>query len=446
MKIRMKKKTDNISKNDRKDKKFTENLVVDREIWKEISNQEIKEKASLQISGIHLPKILLHSEDAKKANEEIDDLAEKVKDAYEDSIENASDLAEDLNKFVSSTYSFYQDDKILSIFIDMTKDPFDENEKYKIYNFSLPEGDLIKDTEVLKKLGFNDDQILLAMENTIANDFYFKKTFEIFYMGNVDFINESQFIEGSSLINFWKSYSDNKSSIYLDEAGKPYFVYDQYSSALDKKLVKVSKLDSIPYINSEFSSNYFKIANKLGIKDEKNKGFIIYMGEANDEGSLIKMAKKLFLWQIIYNDYKDPNLLLDLRENPDNKNLDLIGSEFYLFIPKYENSVVSLKELQLDSSGQPKETENDILDKMAVRGPVLICQSPSETAPSAKIKLQYRDDFFEFSPSISGKDGSLILPDEIIDAEKIIDWDRLIESETYSYVLYEKIMKFMHKG
>lgn len=204
MKIRMKKKTDNISKNDRKDKKFTENLVVDREIWKEISNQEIKEKASLQISGIHLPKILLHSEDAKKANEEIDDLAEKVKDAYEDSIENASDLAEDLNKFVSSTYSFYQDDKILSIFIDMTKDPFDENEKYKIYNFSLPEGDLIKDTEVLKKLGFNDDQILLAMENTIANDFYFKKTFEIFYMGNVDFINESQFIEGSSLINFWK--------------------------------------------------------------------------------------------------------------------------------------------------------------------------------------------------------------------------------------------------
>lgn len=146
-------KTDNISKNDRKDKKFTENLVVDREIWKEISNQEIKEKASLQISGIHLPKILLHSEDAKKANEEIDDLAEKVKDAYEDSIENASDLAEDLNKFVSSTYSFYQDDKILSIFIDMTKDPFDENEKYKIYNFSLPEGDLIKDTEVLKNLG-----------------------------------------------------------------------------------------------------------------------------------------------------------------------------------------------------------------------------------------------------------------------------------------------------
>lgn len=35
----------------------------------------------------------------------------------------------------------------------MTKDPFDENEKYKIYNFSLPEGDLIKDTEVLKNLG-----------------------------------------------------------------------------------------------------------------------------------------------------------------------------------------------------------------------------------------------------------------------------------------------------
>lgn len=62
----------------------------------------------------------------------------------------------------------------------MTKDPFDENEKYKIYNFSLPEGDLIKDTEVLKKLGFNDDQILLAMENTIANDFYFKRRLRYF--------------------------------------------------------------------------------------------------------------------------------------------------------------------------------------------------------------------------------------------------------------------------
>ena len=73
-------------------------------------------------------------------------------------------------------------------------------------------------------------------------------------------------------------------------------------------------------------------------------------------------------------------------------------------------------------------------------------QNISDIAPNGKIIIRYRDDAFEFSPSISLKDGSLMLPDEVKDGEEIFDWNSLVNKEIYSYMMYNRIMSIMGKG
>ena len=79
-------------------------------------------------------------------------------------------------------------------------------------------------------------------------------------------------------------------------------------------------------------------------------------------------------------------------------------------------------------------------------GITFVMQNISDITPNGKITIRYRDDSFEFSPSISLKDGSLMLPDEVKDGEEIFDWNSLVNKEIYSYMMYNRIMSIMGKG
>lgn len=79
-------------------------------------------------------------------------------------------------------------------------------------------------------------------------------------------------------------------------------------------------------------------------------------------------------------------------------------------------------------------------------GITFVMQNISDIAPNGKITIRYRDDSFEFSPSTSLKDGSLMLPEEVIDGEEILDWNSLVNKETYSYMMYNRIMSIMGNG
>ena len=119
-----------------------------------------------------------------------------------------------------------------------------------------------------------------------------------------------------------------------------------------------------------------------------------------------------------------------------------------MIVPKYRNASVSLKELEIVDDGaraKLEEVENFYMDETACAGPTFICQNMSEIAPNAKITIRYRDDVLEFSPSISQKDGSLVLPDEVIDAEDLLDWDSLIYEYGYSETMYKIIDSLIPK-
>ncbi|WP_019131767.1 hypothetical protein [Peptoniphilus obesi] len=87
--------------------------VEDREVWNNFIDEKNMASAKRDDYGLHLPKILLKSKDAKKANEEIDEIEENLRKIYESG--KAKMEGDDIG--IYSSFSVYQDDNVLSIMI-----------------------------------------------------------------------------------------------------------------------------------------------------------------------------------------------------------------------------------------------------------------------------------------------------------------------------------------
>ncbi|WP_311564868.1 hypothetical protein [Peptoniphilus duerdenii] len=192
--------------------------------------------------------------------------------------------------------------------------------------------------------------------------------------------------------------------------------------------------------DKEISEEFLNVASKLGVDphDTNKKAFIIFLGSMYDEKSLKEVLEKLYPLEKNFLNGIYPKTILVMKKDESGKTY-LMGEECYLIIPKYKNASISLKELELSEDGNLKEAANEYLDGLTTTGATFICQNISDIAPNGKIIIRDRDDTYEFSPSISLKDGSLMLPDEIIDGEEILDWEKEIEEGKYSTDLFEKI-------
>lgn len=420
------------------------NLVIDREIWNEFIDEKYFDEAKGPINGVHLPKILLDSEDARKANEEIDKIKNGLKSSYEKFQDD--DSTEQLG--ISSEFSVFQDEDVLSLHIRYCNVFEEEIEQNKIYNFSISDGKLLSDDEVLENFGVKSGDKLSLMEDGISNDY---KLYREAFDRNVtdsSFIYNIGNLEGLTLNNLWDTVNDKDSKVFVDEVGRLMFLYQQYTNAGPGMYEAITELKGKSIRESIYQRQYLKMARKMGvdIKDKNNKGFLIFLGYSQDEYTLKEILSKLYVWQDVYNEYEDPSLLLNIKENEEDFKPEIIGQEYYLFVPKLKNTTISLKELEVSEEGKLKEVPNYYLEQISLTGPTLICQNISEIAPNGKIIMRYRDDKFEFSPSISLKDGSIMLPDEIINAENILDWNMLSRQEMYSTTIFDRILSLMGRG
>ena len=419
--------------------------VEDKEIWKDFVDEKYIDYVSKEGPGLHLPKILLDSADAKEANKEIDGTAKYLRDLYE---KYKSEM-NDVDPGVYADFSVYQDESILSIMIEAYTYWEGESPVYKVFNFSLPDGKYISDFDLMKHFGVEKDELLASIENSLREK---QDTDTQIYYQDIDdsrFLDTPSNYTGIILNDLWDDFASSNRQVYIDEVGKPHFMFYQglYVSPLAPITIelKLNKFDTEP-----ISSEYIRMARKLGIdpKDEKYKAFVIYLGSAYDEESLKSTFSKLVAWRIMYSNYEDPRLLLSLGygygEGSESPYLN--GQECYLVVPKYKNASTTLKALELSEKGELKEVENGYMDNCACAGPTLVCQNISEIAPNAKIKIRYRDDILEFSPSISQKDGSVILPDEVYDAEDMLDWDEVSIEDIYPVTIFDILKSMMPKG
>ena len=418
--------------------------VEDREVWKDFVDEEYIGFAKRDDYGIHVPRILLDSKDAKAANDEIDGLVKEIKELY---TTYKKDMV-DFDIGIYSSFSVYQDENVLSVMVEVSNIWEGEFPFYEVFNFSLPDGKFINDDELMKNFGTEKEEILGMIENSL-NEEQSRET-NLYYRDVTDssYIYNPSNCTGKILNDIWDSYDYKNRQIFIDELGIPNFVFFEYSS-MDMGLIPTTlKLKSNRFDRNEVSDEYLRMARRLGVdpKDKKHKAFVIYLGSCYDENTLKAPLEKLYAWTSIFTDFEDLQMLISMKDGEVGDRPYLNGEECYLVIPKYKNASVSLKELEISEDGKLKEVENIYLDAISSSGTTFIMQNISDIAPNGKITIRYRDDSFEFSPSISLKDGSLMLPDEVKDGEDILDWDSLVNKETYSPMMFDRIMSIMGKG
>lgn len=417
--------------------------VEDREIWKDFVDKKYIDFAKRDDFGIHVPRILLDSKEAKAANDEIEDLVKDIKDLY---TTYKKDMVDDIG--IYSSFSVYQDEKMLSVMVEVSNIWEEELPIYKVFNFSLPDGKFINDEELMKSMGVEKEEILGMIENSVSEQQSMDTKFYYRDVTDSSFIYNPSNHTGKILNDLWDNYDYKNRQIFIDEVGTPTLAFTQSLNVDMGQLPALLKLKIDRFDKSEISDEYLRMARRLGVdpKDEKCKAFVIYLGSCYDENTLKEPLAKLCVWTSIFTNYEDPNMLISMKDGEVGDKPYLNGEECYLVIPKYKNASVSLKELELSEDGKLKEVENIYLDAISSSGITFVMQNISDIAPNGKITIRYRDDSYEFSPSISLKDGSLILPDEIIDGEEILDWNSLVKKEIYSQMMFDRIMSIMGKG
>ncbi|WP_066924988.1 hypothetical protein [Murdochiella massiliensis] len=418
--------------------------VEDREIWKDFIDTKYIDSAKSEPLGIHVPRILLDSADAKAANAEIDGLVNNMREQYET---NKKDI-EGLDIGIYSSFSVYQDERVLSVMVTDSNIWEGKTPQYTVFNFSLPEGKRMDDDALMKHFGVEKDEILGVLEDSLREvqeadtNTYYRTTTDLSYLYNPNNCT------GLILNDLWDNFESKSRQIYIDEVGTPTFIFAPYTSTMMARSPATLKLRADRFDSDPISPTYLRMARRLGINptDEKHKAFVIYLGSAFDKNSLKEPLAKLDAWTGVFTNYEDPRMLLAIKESEGGNKPYLIGEECYLIIPKYENASISLKELEPTDEGKLKEVGNIHLDNLSATGNTFICQNISDIAPNAKITIRYRDDVLEFSPSISLKDGSLLLPEEVTDAEDILDWNRFVQKDVYSHNLFERILSIMGEG
>lgn len=417
--------------------------VEDREVWTDFSSEAHKDLAKRVQLGVHLPRILLDSADADEANAEIEELADSLVAIYQDH----KDEVEDAEIGIYASFSTYQDENVLSIMIRIYDFWNSDSPFYRAYNFSLPDGELINDKDLMNAFGVDGDDILTMVEDSLIADRNLTAATYYSDVNDYTFIYNPNNYVGKIFEDIWDNFDSLDNQIYIDTAGRPQFIFTQYLVVNMVPCPLTLELKANTFAKDPISTEYLRMARRLGIDpyDDKYKAFIIYLGAAYDEPSLEEALRKLQAWSDVFMDSNDPSMLIAM-DSDEYDNVFINGQECYLVIPKYRNASVSIKELEITEGGELEEADNYYLDQASCAGPTFICQNISEIAPNAKITIRYRDDIFEFTPSISLKDGSLVLPDEVIDAEDVWNWEDMTFEQGYSTQMYEIIDSLIPKG
>ncbi|WP_349189252.1 hypothetical protein [Peptoniphilus senegalensis] len=198
--------------------------VEDREIWNDFIDEKSIGSAKRDDFGLHLPRILLDSKDAKKANQEIDKIVENLIKIYQ----SGKGKMEEDDTGIYSSFSVYQDDNVLSLMIQVYDIWQDDPPSYFAYNFSLPDGKFIDDYELMKNFGVDKDEILGMIEDGLREEQDF--TTRVYHNEVLDysFIYNPSNATGMILKELWDDFESKENQIYIDEVGKAHFLLSQY--------------------------------------------------------------------------------------------------------------------------------------------------------------------------------------------------------------------------
>lgn len=436
-------------------------LVEERFICEHWPNwRELNKEGGFSVNLMSVPRLLLDSPDGRAADRELDDVEARIIDWGEKA------LKEGWSSIGFSNYSVYQDEELLSVRFYLASYNAGFAEYVYCYNFSLPEGRRLTDEELAARFGVTDNLDTLkleAMERRVSERLkqssmsmdpsynYFTETYRFFQSGNT-----------------------MSHSLYLDRTGRLCFNYVEAVPAGSGAMLSTAPLAVDPRQPVKKLNPYFvKLMKKAGLdpEDESVQAVCTFVGAVWDEPTLqqaLGQADAILPGEFL----TDHAGFLPRLEYTEDGMSRLSGSEMYLVVPRYKYSIVTLEPLMLTDGGELlPEDQEPYAYVYTASGAAIVLQNQSEIFPNANIlisdpvqapydglSLAEREEaafepgrpeqsiryILSFAPSISGKDGSLVLPDEVLDGTGLLPEPK--EYPTYDQDLFDQIMSCLPKG
>ncbi|MDO5717229.1 MAG: hypothetical protein Q4Q17_05460, partial [Tissierellia bacterium] len=332
-----------------------------------------------------LPYINIDSKDARRINEEIEDVLEE---------EKAFVFDNDLFELDYWEYVYFIHDDILSVVMQIHLSKMDEIVSTKIYtaNLDLKDGKELSMEDLLKRKGMAKNGLTL-MERALLNEVRV-------HLGEVDEFTEKEY-EGWALQELYLNYKEQKLPFYINEKGTFAF----YAHLMDGTYTPPLRAIPIEPDETVPAHDMYEGLGRYKIKPETMAlgGFLGY--GANDEARAIMALTKAksFLEDVQIDDLPYLQILYPIKEGR-------LMDEMHFILPVYKNAVTIVKFVDFLSE---TPTEDNFVT--VNRGPLVELCNVSEIAPNVEITILYRDKEITYSPGISLKDGSNVLPPEIID-------------------------------
>ena len=405
------------------------------------------------IVRISLPEILLQSADASAANQEIEAMEKALIEDYQQNYEfwqeNRQEGEE--NPFYYIALCHYEANiyaGVLSVRIISSNGLESSLETSWIANFDLQSGKRLSDKELVKTLSLlPEDQVdmnLLLEENIIREARNMGNSVEN-HMRNFSYDPDNddprpdylgaadQSVAETLEMVRWDAMEGaandrEKSVLFLSDNARLNIVYRQQTPAGAGFFYNEAPfyLFSFPR-ERELNPLYVRILRDSG-RDPRNspyQGLLAFLGPATDRPSLHELLSKVSAFSRKWNKYYSPSPVLSYDYGEDTNWTPVATySEFYLLIPKYANDYIEICELELDSQSQiveKKEEDRSGIQSGRAFGVGLIGLS-TETMPTGGLRISNLQERGElWYPSFSGKDGSLLLPDDILDITEALD-------------------------
>lgn len=422
-----------------------------------------KEGVNIRIS---LPEILLDSSDAQSANEEIKGLEDSLIEDYQQSYsiwKEETSQGEDY-PFYFYSICYYEAnvfDGILSLRIIDSNGMDGALASTTIYNFDVESGKRLSDVELVSRLSNipvgEIDMDLLLEENIVRearkagdqletqmSSYYFTSDMTDF---TPSFIGLSDQSVGETLEMCREDAAENAmngkktSLLFLDDNAAIQMIYRQQTPAGAGFYYSEAPFYPILYPRERLLNPvYVKILKDLGEDPWNNSydGLVAFLGSATERSALHELLYKVSTFSSKWNNYMTPSPILSYDYGEDTNWTQIATySEFYLVIPRYANDYIEICELELDPSGQIEEKAlEDRSGALYGRAfGVGIVGITSETMPTGGLRFSNLKERGElWYPSISGKDGSLVLPEGTLDITDALDRNHETLKESANYV------------
>ncbi len=206
--------------------------------------------------------------------------------------------------------------------------------KSKVFQFQLPDGELLRNEDILSRLGLSDCLPEELFEDSICANYHPISTFNYPAMNRF-----SRDVLAHMILDSWQKDNQNY-DLYIDDSGKLLFHYQSPAYGV----YHIEAITPQKQVDLRLNPLYEKVARSLDLDPYREDApllLLAFLGLVNAGEELADVLALERRLAAEHQSHESAGLLFDVNST-DYGFERLAGNEFYLAIPKYERQVVNM--------------------------------------------------------------------------------------------------------